>query len=99
MKITLIREPKGRPRKIDVRDGITVAEICDGLEDIPYTILCAKVDNKLVALDFELNDGSRVELLDMRTQAANLIYQASLSLIYLKAVGDIMGSVNVEIMS
>ena len=51
MKITLIREPKGRPRKIDVRDGITVAEICDGLEDIPYTILCAKVDNKLVALD------------------------------------------------
>lgn len=99
MKITLIREPKGRPRKIDVRDGITVAEICDGLEDIPYTILCAKVDNKLVALDFELNDGSRVELLDMRTQAANLIYQASLSLIYLKAVGDIMGSVNVEIMN
>ena len=81
------------------KTGKIILLICDGLEDIPYTILCAKVDNKLVALDFELNDGSRVELLDMRTQAANLIYQASLSLIYLKAVGDIMGSVNVEIMN
>lgn len=39
----------------------------------------------------------RVELLDMRTQAANLVYQSSLSLLYLKAVYDVLGDVEVDI--
>ena len=39
-----------------------------------------------------------MEFLDMRTQAANLIYQYSLCLIYLKAIWDVLGrDVPVEI--
>ena len=39
----------------------------------------------------------RVELLDARTQAANYAYQYSLTLIYLKAVRDVLGNVRVEV--
>ena len=44
-----------------------------------------------------ISEDSVVELLDMRTYSANLAYQHSLSLLYLKAVMDVLGDVDVEI--
>ena len=60
-------------------------------------ILAARVDNKIQSLKKELYRECRVELLDMRTQEANLIYQNSLCMIYLKAIEDVLGNVEVDI--
>ncbi len=99
MRIRLRTEPRGEYKSIDIGAGTTVKEIADDLADmLPYTILAAKVDNHVEDLHYVLNEPCKVELLDMRTQAANLIYQYSLSLIYLKSVKDVLGrDVKVEI--
>ena len=91
----------------ELRSEETVAAIARGstieelykqyAKQLPYTVLAAKVDNKIEGLDHRLSRECRVEFLDMRTQAANLIYQNSLILIYLKAIEDILGKADVDI--
>lgn len=98
MKIQLRTALRGNFEEIEVNQGITIEEIYKRYEKtLPYTILAAKVNNKFEDLTYELFEDCNLELLDMRTQAANLIYQYSLSLIYLKAVYDCLGNVKVEI--
>lgn len=98
MKIQLRTAPRGNFEEIEVQQGTTIEEIYRIYEnELPYTILAAKVNNKFEDLTYELCNDCSIELLDMRTQAANLIYQYSLSLIYLKAVCDCLGDVKVEI--
>lgn len=98
MKIQLRTAPRGNFEEIEIKEGTTVEDIYRQYEnDLPYTILAAKVNNKFEDLTYELFEECNLELLDMRTQAANLIYQYSLSLIYLKAVYDCLGDVKVEI--
>ncbi len=99
MRVKLRTEPRGDYENIDVMTGTSVKEIADDLADrLPYTVIAAKVDNHIEDLDFVLEEPCKVEFLDIRTQAANLIYQYSLSLIYLKAVKDTLGDdVRVEI--
>ena len=65
--------------------------------DAEYRILAMKVGNVLKELTAVIDSDCEVELLDMRNHGANLIYQRSLSLIYLKAAKDVMGDVRVEI--
>ena len=82
----------------EIEAGITVEDIYKDLkEELPYTVVAAKVNNSFKDLTFRIEEPCRVELLDIRTQAANLIYQHSLSLMYIKAVKDIIGDVKVEI--
>ena len=57
----------------------------------------ARVNGKDEELTYMLEEDCKVELLDMRTHSANLAYQHSLSLIYLKAVMDVLGDLAVEI--
>lgn len=98
MQIQLKTAPRGAFEEIEIKEGSTIEEIYREYESkLPYTILAAKVDNTFEDLTYELSTPCKVELLDMRTQAANLIYQYSLSLIYLKAVYDCLGDVKVEI--
>ena len=98
MKIQLRTALRGNFEEIEVNQGPTIEEIYKQYEKtLPYTILAAKVNNKFEDLTYELFEDCNLELLDMRTQAANLIYQYSLSLIYLKAVYDCLGNVKVEI--
>lgn len=98
MEVRLIKGPRTSPVDIDVETGITIEELIkDYKEELPYTIIAAKVNNKIEALTYKLESPVEIELLDMRNQAANLIYQYSLSLIYLKAINDILGKVKVEI--
>lgn len=98
MKVYLRTVPRGPWEMLELEQGITIEEIYRSYEkDLPYTIIAAKVDNKFEDLTYALDAECRVELLDIRTQAANLIYQYSLSLIYLKAVSDCLGNVRVEI--
>ena len=66
-------------------------------KELPYTVLMARVNGKDEELTYMLEEDCKVELLDMRTHSANLAYQHSLSLIYLKAVMDVLGDLAVEI--
>jgi len=98
MIIQLKSELRGNFEEITVEKGTTIEAICKKIEDkLPYTILAAKVNNKIEPLSHQLHRECKVELLDMRTQQANLIYQNSLCLLYLKAIEDVMGNVEVDI--
>lgn len=98
MKIQLKKELRGQFEEITVERGITIEEIYKEVKDeLTYTVLAARVNNKIERLDHRLYNDCRVELLDMRTQEANLIYQNSLCLIYLKAIEDVLGKVEVDI--
>jgi len=98
MRITLIPAPRAAEEIIETQEGVTIEQLyLERKANLPYTVLAAKVNNKYEDLDTELKEDCRVEFLDMRNQAANLIYQYSLSLIYIKAVYDVMGKVGVWI--
>lgn len=98
VKIQLKKELRGQFEEITVERGITIEEIYKEVKDeLTYTVLAARVNNKIERLDHRLYNDCRVELLDMRTQEANLIYQNSLCLIYLKAIEDVLGKVEVDI--
>ena len=98
MNIKLIREIRGSAIDISVEKGIAVEELYRQYKDsLPYTVLAAKIDNKIESLEYKIHKDCRVEFLDMRSQSANLIYQNSLILIYLKAVEEALGKVEVEV--
>lgn len=99
MKIKLISGSKKNIREVEVESGTSVEDLIPLAGDLPYTVLAALVNNNLVELSTKIVKPCRVELLDMRTQSANLIYQASLSLIFIKAVEDVMPNTRVEIMN
>ncbi|WP_303858237.1 nucleoside kinase [Aminicella lysinilytica] len=98
MKIQLKTDPKGDYSEIQVNGGTTLEELYKSMkEQLPYTIMLARVDNTYEDLNYRIENECRVELLDARTQAANYAYQYSLTLIYLKAVRDVLGNVRVEV--
>lgn len=98
MNIKLKKGPKEAVCNVVLNQPITIEELLSNYQkELPYTILAARVDNEIKELTFVLERDCAVEFLDMRTQAANLIYQYSLCLIYLKAIDDILGQVQVEI--
>lgn len=98
MNIHLKLEARSSSIPVETDCNITVEELYRQYEDqVPYTVLAAKVDNVIQPLTVRLEEGDTVEFLDMRTQAANVIYQNSLILLYLKATWDVMGQVSVDI--
>ena len=98
MNIRLVKELRSEETVAAIARGSTIEELYKQYaKQLPYTFLAAKVDNKIEGLDHRLSRECRVEFLDMRTQAANLIYQNSLILIYLKAIEDILGKADVDI--
>lgn len=98
MQIQLKTSPRGELKRLEIKEDVTVEEVYFSIKDeLPYTVLAAKVDNRLEDLNYMLTEPCTVELLDMRTQEANLIYQYSLTLLYIKAARDVFGDVRVEI--
>ena len=98
MVIELKLQPRSEWMEVDVEPGTTAENLYRQFEDqLPYTVLAARIDGNVEALTSKLEEDCSVEFLDMRTQAANLIYQNSLTLIYLKAVNDVLGQVEVNI--
>ena len=98
MKLLLKKDPGGSFEAI-VREGPVRLEslVHEYQHELPYRILIGRVNGRDEELDFIIDKDSTVELLDMRTHSANLVYQHTLSLIYLKAVKDVLGNVGVEI--
>ncbi len=97
IKIQLITGPRELPVERTVEQGATIESLAAEYSNLPYTVLAAKVDNKVGELTKKIENSCRIEFLDMRDQAANLIYQRSLSLLYLKAIHDVLGKVSVGI--
>lgn len=98
MKVFVKKDIKGEFEEVVIKEGATLEDIARRFQqDLPYRILACKVDNEFKSLDRHFKAGSYIELLDMRTQVANLIYQNSLSLIFLKAVSEILGNVTCDI--
>lgn len=98
MKIKLQPQIGAAYEEITMDRPVTVKELADRYQPkLPYTVLLANVDGKDEELTYLLDRDCVVRLLDMRTYSANLVYQHSLSLIYLKAVMDMLGDLSVEI--
>lgn len=98
MKIKLQPQIGAAYEEITMDLPVTVKELADRYQPkLPYTVLLANVDGKDEELTYLLDRDCVVRLLDMRTYSANLVYQHSLSLIYLKAVMDVLGDLSVEI--
>jgi len=98
MNIDLKLEPRKESIRAEAESGITAEQLYRQYEkQVPYTVLAARVDNVIRPLTVRLDRDCCVEFLDMRTQAANVIYQNSLILLYLKAVYDVLGQVSVDI--
>lgn len=98
MKIQLKKEFRGTFEVLDVREGTTIEDLYRSIEaQLPYRILAARVNNKFEALSYRIKKECKIELLDIRTQAASLVYQNSLCLIYLRAIEEVLGPVEVDI--
>ncbi|MDO4868743.1 MAG: nucleoside kinase [Bacillota bacterium] len=95
--ILTIKIGKNETRRIEAAPETTLQTIAaDLLAEFPYRILLARVngvDRELIDTVGEVADGDAAELavefLDMRTHSADLTYQRSISMIYLKAVKDV----------
>jgi len=98
MKVKVRIEPKGEHRIIEVEAGSTIKDAIKILEkEIEYSVVYAKMNNSLVELTTPIKENSEIEILDIRTQAANLIYQNSLCLIYLRAIDEVLPGAKVVI--
>lgn len=98
MKIRLKKEPGKSFEALHIDEPVTGEMLANQYAgDAQYRILAMKVGNVMKELTELVDADCDVELLDMRNHGANLIYQRSLSLIYLKAVKDVMGDVRTEI--
>jgi uridine kinase len=98
MEILLTKGPREIPQRVTVDGPLTGEELLQRFgEGLPYDILAVRVNQQVKELAVTIDGDCSVEFLDMRTHSANLIYQRSLSLIYLKAIEDVLGRVTVLI--
>ncbi len=98
MKIKLVKTLRGAEQTLDVKKGTTIQELYEVYKgELPYRILAAKVNNEVKDLLYKIEDECHIELLDIRNQNANLIYQNSVILLYLKAAEDVMGKCDIII--
>jgi uridine kinase len=92
IKIRLRKDPRAPFEKISVRKGVVLSELANAYQaELPYRILAAKVNGQIRELNKTIDAPGDITLLDMRVNAACLMYQRSLSLLYLKAIRDVLG--------
>lgn len=89
MKIELIKGYHDGPQTVEVQKETTAQDLYRRFrQELPYIVVAAKIDNRIESLEYRFTKDCTVEFLDLRTQAASLIYQNSLILLYLKAVEE-----------
>lgn len=91
MKVTTVL-PNGRKHVSDFTKGISIIKlIYKYIDEIQYPILATKIDGKYERLNHKIEESCTVYLYDMTNSYANMSYQMTLSLIYIKACRDILG--------
>ncbi len=84
--------------KLEVDKDTSLKDIVQNYQaDLPYTILAAKVNNKMEDLNRKIHGFSEIQLLDMRDNATNYVYQRSATLIFIKAVSEILQNCSVHV--
>lgn len=98
MKILVKKDMYGKYEEFEINEGMTLEQLYLATKDAyPYTILAGKINNQVKPLTATIKEGDQVQLIDMRTQHGNMIYQHGVSLIFVKAVWDVLGNVPVYI--
>ncbi|MDR0424302.1 MAG: nucleoside kinase, partial [Clostridiales Family XIII bacterium] len=98
IKIRVRTGPRAGFAEAVVPKGCTFAGLLDRYQgELPYRVLAVKAGHQVRELNKTIDQPMDVTFLDMRTNAANRIYQRSLSFIYAKAVRDTLGDVGVFI--
>jgi uridine kinase len=98
VKVRVRTDPRAPFLEAEIPKGATLAGLAALYQSAsPYRFLAAKVGCRVRELGEAVDSPSEVTLLDMRDNAAWLIYQRSLSLLYLKAVEDVLGRREVTI--
>ncbi|MCR4949861.1 MAG: hypothetical protein K6A40_00910 [Solobacterium sp.] len=92
MKLTVIL-PDGKTFEKEYESPVTGEMVLKDLEEKPqYDILGCRLNNKNRRLTFPITEDGTLELTDLRDPYANMSYQASLTLLYLKAIHLVLGS-------
>lgn len=87
-----------RKAEVQVQEKTTALSLVKRFQkEMPYRILAVRVDHASVPMNVALEKSCKLQMLDMRDPSANLIYQRSVSFLYLKAVYDVLGSRSVLI--
>ena len=91
MKVT-VKGPNLPIQNLEFAEKLPAYEILNMFKDkMPYPIYVCRVNNAYRALTHYIYHDSDIEFLDLRTQAAWLVYQNSLELLFIKAVHDVLG--------
>ena len=88
-QITVIL-PSEEEMKLEVKKNTTIAELIKEVHT-EHRIYAALINHKNVHFDERISEGDVVELQDIRASYGNTCYQTSLTLLYLKAIHDVMG--------
>ncbi len=92
MKIFVRTDKRDEFTEIEVPKGIRLSEVAKKIAaNAKYRILAAIVSNSCKALVEVAKEGDKVTFIDMRVQAANMIYQSSLIMMYINAVKTVLG--------
>ena len=97
MKIKMMI-PGRRPVTINREGPLRLEALAEEYKDkMKYTPMLAKVDGVERSLAAEIERDCTVEFVDASTQSGNLVYQHSLTMVFLKAVKNVLGSVPVHV--
>ncbi len=64
--------------------------------ELPYRVIIARINGRDEELDCLIESDADIEFFDIREHGAFMAYQHTVSLLYLKAVSDVLGPVRVE---
>jgi len=79
-------------REVAFEENDSLESILKKVEkDLPYPVYVAKLDNAYRALTHLCTHDCTIEFLDLRNSQAWLVYQNSLTLLFIKCVHDILG--------
>ena len=98
IEVRLKTAPDEETNVIRVEKGTTLESLAkEHQARLPYRILAANINNRVRGLAALIEEPCEVTLLDLRDPSANMIYQRSVSFLYLKAVDDVLGRIRVLI--
>ena len=88
-QITVIL-PSEKELKLEVKKNTTIVQLIQEVNS-KHRIYAALINHKHVHFNERVSEGDVVELQDIRASYGNTCYQTSLTLLYLKAIHDVMG--------
>ena len=87
MKLT-VKSPEGKIIEKTVEEGVSCAQLIKHLS-FAFPILACKVNHHYERLNTPITQDAEIELFDLRNSYANMSYQNTLILLYLKAIRDV----------